>query len=767
MDAAAQRKLYLGLEERREGHAVPLELDEADLRGAQLIGADLVGAQLRRARLDFAALPGARLSTACLHRASLTGADLGGADLSGADLRDADLSEVRLDAAVLTDADLRGASIAAAKGQPLSWTGARIDAAFIERSGLSERDVGHLVRLGAVIGGEDLGSLPPSARGSYRPSRAVESLRVTERATRRAMAEQDREIPVSRRWIDELHGLLAEGRTELASPLSRRALLSTPAPADIADSPLPHVGDTVLGVLVEQELEAGTNSRCYLGKNGDGEQVVLRVFDFTRYGAALQLAAFQHGVETMARWAHEAPSAGCAEILCVSVDLTAYVTRYYSGGNLHSFVGVDLSVREKVRLFRAICEVVAAAHEAGILVRSLKPSNLVLDGLAPVLTEIDLVDLPAVAAFSGHVAGYGPFAAPEEILGNGTRSPTADIFSLGRILHFLLRGSIPDAPVEAHPTLQDLQRQPRGLVEVVRRATAAEPADRYQYVDALLRDLNDYNRLAAGAAGYSIRPGGLSRLSLRPFSDATSPRPRANAPQQATSEQRPLPQKPLDQPASFVMRVGQDFLARRVELTLGALGLVIALLGCGAIAGVDLPVSKAESLATVVAFAAGVATWLAPRPSTKLTALRLTSFAAVALLVLFVNPAELVILRWKHNLSSKDPDTRSRAVPLLANQGFRDFHGKDLSRANLVQVDLTQMSFQGASLRQANLMGSMLLDSDFDGADLSGALLLGSDLRGAHLDGARGLSEARCDAWTALPSPYECVENRLSRGSLD
>ncbi len=447
MDAAAQRKLHLGLEDRRAGRAVRLDLADADLRGAQLLGADLVGSRLAGARLDFAALAGARLGNASLREASLTGADLGGADLSGADLRDADLSEARIDAAVLADADLRGARIAAAKGQPLSWSGARIDHRFIERSDLSERDVGHLLRLGAIIDPDDLASMPPSARrGSHKPSLAVESLRVTERATRRAMAEQDFALPVSRRWLDEMQSLLNEARTELSAPTSRSTPLSLAAPPDLVDSSLPRVGETVLGVVIERELEGGTNSRCYLGRNAAGDEMVVRVFDFSRNGAALQLSTFQHGVETMARWAFDPESRGFAEITCVAVDLTAYVVRYYQNGNLLSLVGLDLSIKEKVRLFHGICEAAAAAHEAGILIRNLKPSNVVLDGLEPVLAELDLVDLPDVASHSGHVAGYGPFAAPEEILGRGSRSPTADVFSLGRLLHFLLRGATPTIP---------------------------------------------------------------------------------------------------------------------------------------------------------------------------------------------------------------------------------------------------------------------------------------------------------------------------------
>ncbi len=300
-------------------------------------------------------------------------------------------------------------------------------------------------------------------------------------------------------------------------------------------------------------------------------------------------------------------------------------------------------------------------------------------------------------------------------------------------------------------------------MEIVRRATAADPADRYQYVDELLRDLNDYNRVVAGAAG-SLRPGALSRLSVRPFSDAASRKKQRSEPRQAAQKSAPL--KPLEQPASFVMRVGQDFLARRLEVTLALAGLLVALALCGAIVTIDLSSTATQSVVHGIALAAGLATWLAPRPRDKVTALRLSSFAIVALLVTLANPGDLAVLRWKQNVRSGDTDARSRAVPLLVREGYRDFQGADLTGVSLMQIDLAQVSFRGASLREANLMGSMLLEADFGEADLAGAVLLGADLRGATLDDCRGLAEASCDAWTALPKEYECADGHLSKRTL-
>lgn len=79
----------------------PLDLRNADLRGANLDGADL-----RCANCTDSDLSGAKIRGAELGRANLTGSRLVGADLSRTALRGADLSECVLIRTNLTDADL-------------------------------------------------------------------------------------------------------------------------------------------------------------------------------------------------------------------------------------------------------------------------------------------------------------------------------------------------------------------------------------------------------------------------------------------------------------------------------------------------------------------------------------------------------------------------------------------------------------------------------------------------------------------------------------
>lgn len=181
------------------------------------------------------------------------------------------------------------------------------------------------------------------------------------------------------------------------------------------------------------------------------------------------------------------------------------------------------TVRQRLKLFHAICEAVKYAHSEKIDHGDLKPSNiLVKESGDPKLVDFNLArrlhDEGALAA--SPVLGFTPaYAAPEQIRGtsSGFRS---DVYALGVILYELLAGQVPfDAPKRtlaeiesfkfsaeqpAPPSMQAKQfvayyRQiSRGdwldLDAICLKAMAAAPEDRYPSVEALLQELDRFER---------------------------------------------------------------------------------------------------------------------------------------------------------------------------------------------------------------------------------------------------------------------------------
>ena len=802
MDPDAQRELFRALAARRAGQPVHVDLAGQDLAGLQAIGADLVGAVLTRAVLTHASLAGARMARANLEGADLRNCDLGGVDLTEANLRFADLTGARIDDAVFAGADLRDVCLQGAQGDPLSMAGARLNKGAITRSELRMRDIAQLVVRGAIINEKPslpipgptvntASSLPPAAvRGdvvatlpappstrqlvtplppsiplqdltvpstdllvlpseddlvisSGAPS-IVPSLRGLELEARHHLADLDDEMPVSMRAMQRMNALIVEARPSLAPRSSLRPVPSSlrPAPAGA----MPATGDTYLGVTLGEILPGSTASRTFRGTTADGVRVLVKVFNPEAEGAPLQLPAFQRGVRALSRLQGTTMQSGqplrVAEVFAIASDVTAYVVRDYDNGPISNVVDVAITLKAGLEIFRSICETVAALHREGVLVRSFKPSNILIDGLTPIIGEIDMVDFPALAEARGELAGYDSFVAPEELIGFGSRSPTADVYALGKLVDYLLTGHEPIVPVGSPPLVTDRKGTPPVLIEIVRRCLAKDPTDRYQYVDDLLGDLQSFETNGTKATlQASIRPGALSRLKA---GQSLIPAPLARKTAAATvARDQELPET-------------RPFLTPVIQRAVGVLGLLLGALGLAVFYLAPTNVDQMEAAQIAVSLVLGFTIWLLPMPRRRIFFYRVASWAAAAAAIYLAQPVRISILRWQKDLSGHSLQAKEAAVERLARVGRRDFTALDLHGTRLGHVDLGGARFVRTRLGDADLKGAFLAEADFSGADLAGAKLEGTDLRGARLDTARGLGKASCDGRTRFPGWLRC-----------
>jgi hypothetical protein len=575
----------------------------------------------------------------------------------------------------------------------------------------------------------------------------VPSMHALEIETRQRIADLEDEVPASLRFMQRMNALIVEARPSLSPRSSLRP------PASSARPPLPVsmpvTGDTFLGAVLGDVLPGGTAKRTFRGTMADGARVLVKVFDAEAEGAALQLPAFQRGLRALSRLQ------GCdmpdgrplriAEVFAVATDLTAYVVRDYDNGAITNIVDVAITMQAGLEMFRSVCETVAALHREGVLVRSFKPNNILIDGLTPIIGEIDMVDLPALAEIRGDLAGYDSYVAPEELVGQGSRSPTADIYALGKLVDYLLTGHEPIAPVGSPPLIADRKGTPALLIEIVKRCLSRDPADRYQYVEDLLEDLQNFETNGAKATlQASIRPGALSRLKTAPsLVPGPIAKKSAGAALPATDNVEASSTRP-------------QFLAPGIQLALGLLGLVLGALGLAIFYYSPATVDQMEIAQIVVAAVLGLGIWVLPAPKRRVLLLRLGSWAAAAAVVYLARPIQLSELRWHKDLRSSSVPVKEAAVERLARLGRRDFSGIDLRGARLARIDLGSARFKGSQLARADLHHAFLAEADFSGADLTSANLSGADLRGARLEAARGLGKASCDAATRFPSWLRC-----------
>ena len=173
-------------------------------------------------------------------------------------------------------------------------------------------------------------------------------------------------------------------------------------------------------------------------------------------------------------------------------DCVAVVLDYVPGPTLEQVVAERGRPQqsEAVNLAQQICEAVQELHRLGVLHRDLTPANIIVAddgahiidlGIARPLTDTANRNRDTTA-----LGTYG-FASPEQY-GFAPTDVRSDIYSLGRILGFMLTGVYPDDTRYTPLLSDDLHVTPR-LRAIVERATAFEPSARYQNVTQFARAL--------------------------------------------------------------------------------------------------------------------------------------------------------------------------------------------------------------------------------------------------------------------------------------
>ena len=132
---------------------------------------------------------------------------------------------------------------------------------------------------------------------------------------------------------------------------------------------------------------------------------------------------------------------------------------YVDGVPIHRFCEEkELSVPQRLALFKNVCEAVQFAHQNFVVHRDLKPDNiLVAEDGTPRLLDFGTAKLlsPSLAKPGRELTREGfqsftpQYASPEQVLGNPITT-ASDTYSLGVLLYRLVTGSLPYELKEAH-----------------------------------------------------------------------------------------------------------------------------------------------------------------------------------------------------------------------------------------------------------------------------------------------------------------------------
>jgi len=172
-----------------------------------------------------------------------------------------------------------------------------------------------------------------------------------------------------------------------------------------------------------------------------------------------------------------------------SDGLPYFVMEYIEGLPIHRYCDTrQLTIAERLKLFRQVCAAVAYAHEQQVIHRDIKPGNILVTedgtpklldfGIAKILDPdlaADTLD-PTVTAMRLMTPDY---ASPEQARGEQV-TPATDQYSLGVLLYELLTGRRPyqlrrRAPHEiARIISEEEPEKPSDVVNRVRTATVSD-----------------------------------------------------------------------------------------------------------------------------------------------------------------------------------------------------------------------------------------------------------------------------------------------------
>lgn len=261
------------------------------------------------------------------------------------------------------------------------------------------------------------------------------------------------------------------------------------------------------------------------------------------------------------------------------------VMEYVKGMDLKRYIQTHYPVPylQIVDIIQQILSAVALAHQHRIIHRDLKPQNVLINedgvvkitdfGIAIALSETSITQ-------TNSMLGSVHYLSPEQARGSMATNQS-DIYAIGIILYEILTGKVPfDGESAVTIALKHFQDEipsiriydknvPQSLENVVLKATAKEPADRYKTADEMRADLDTV-----------LSPERLNEPRWEPH--ALMDETRVLTPVEAAQVETPPVEEPVAETAADqVEEAAQPKKKKRKRWLLLPIIMVIALLGIG------------------------------------------------------------------------------------------------------------------------------------------------------------------------------------------
>lgn len=186
-------------------------------------------------------------------------------------------------------------------------------------------------------------------------------------------------------------------------------------------------------------------------------------------------------------------------------DLPYIVMEKLEGATLRQMLraGTRIPMRAAVRTVVDLLLALDHVHELGVVHCDLKPENVFFHrdryGVTPKLLDFGVVRVLPRGEADAKLGGTLRYASPEQVRGEAV-GPRSDVYAMGLVLYEMLAGMSPfrDATGPSQIARAQLERTPApiagipsGLMRLVLRALAKDPAARPRDAFAFARELRD------------------------------------------------------------------------------------------------------------------------------------------------------------------------------------------------------------------------------------------------------------------------------------
>jgi eukaryotic-like serine/threonine-protein kinase len=300
---------------------------------------------------------------------------------------------------------------------------------------------------------------------------------------------------------------------------------------------LQSVDDSLLGetlaekYLVEQLIKRGGMGSVYRGKHVMMDKTVaIKVLRPSLAGDDVVVARFSREAKAASRISHP-HAVSVTDFGEAETGVVFLVMEYLDGRTLKDLIRSEgpMTLERTVEIIRQVSGALDAAHQQGVIHRDLKGDNIMLSqsdggdwakvldfGIAKILQPEGARDKDITAANS--VIGTPQYMSPEQCSQTGPIDARSDVYSLGVIVYEMLAGRVPftgDSPTvimmkqvgDEPPSVLDARPDlPASIDNLIKKALAKQPADRFQTAGELSEALTKAAAGAGEAASAKVAP---------------------------------------------------------------------------------------------------------------------------------------------------------------------------------------------------------------------------------------------------------------------